>query len=219
MNKSFIKVKVIGGTGGGTGETDPIYTSEKNILALNSTENTNNFILNNGDGTSLNIPKITEKKETILTANFSGSIVINSNSIYNFNQNLSVANITQINTTGYSFSGTGSARLLKFPAINELCNYQIQLTINGTIGGSNGTPREFKIQLQRQLPTLFTKSTGIVKVDNNTLTDRNNPPILTFTNGATDPFITNGIQIQLNNTTSQNITITSFSLNIQGSRN
>lgn len=201
-----------------TVETDPIYIGEKSTLALNSTEDTNNFILNNGDGTIINIPKIKEKN-TMLIANFSGSIIINSNSIYNFNQNLSVANITQINTNGYTFFGSGSSRLLKFPLIDELCNYQLQLTLNGTIGGANGTAREFKIQIQRQTPTIFTKSTGIVKVDNNNLVDRNNPAILTFTNGIDDPFSTNGIQIQLNNTTTQNVTITSFTLNIQGSRN
>lgn len=339
----------IPGGGGGGAETDPIYTSEKNSIALNSNEDAENIYLNNGNGEIITIPKIEATysdyrnlSETIELAEavaavglpvgeflsgedclsilsfynckklvlrfedtgpffanqsklgnatfsitfekmkesagdcikieiekYEGMFAIVKNwvitiipgtetfdldidfftswnniipkpillrmgksgltqtiapgAIFNFNSLLSNSdfNIMDENAldgdVGFTFSGTGSAKLLKFPPYNFV-NYSVQVTINGSISGAAGTAREFKIQLARTTPTVFTRGTGIVKVDNNILTDRSNPPILTFQQGTNDPFVTDGVRIELNNTTTQTITINSFNILIQGTK-
>ena len=63
-NNGKIAVQPVKNVEGGStpvNEIDPIYTSEKSTLAKNSTEDAENVYLNNGDDTTIIIPKIVKK--------------------------------------------------------------------------------------------------------------------------------------------------------------
>lgn len=97
---------------------------------------------------------------------------------------------------------------------NGLINYDIDVRITGTIAGSANTARDFTIELRRPNGDKI-ESHSVVKVATN---DLNSKGVLfsTYTLGANDPFITDGFNLVLNNTSGQTITLTGVTILIKG---
>lgn len=93
------------------------------------------------------------------------------------------------------------------------CDYSINVILTGTIAGNVNTAREFSIELQRADNTLLERK-AVIKVNDTTLTSRGTV-FDTYTLGADDPFIENGLRLVLNNNSGQQITLNGISVIIK----
>ena len=109
---------------------------------------------------------------------------------------------------------TIEANAFKFPAKAGWAFVSLGTRISGSIGGPAGTPREWKIQQRRPDGTTIVGSQGSEKIEGTDITNRDNH-LASYTNGTTDPFSVDGIQIGLFNSSTQAITLTSVSVRLQ----
>lgn len=114
-----------------------------------------------------------------------------------------------------------SSGILKFPYIpdvgnykNLYCDYTISIRLLGSISGNINTSREFLLQLQRANDSIVEVKT-VIKVNDTSLASKG-IGFETYTAGELDPFIINGIKLNVNNTSTQTITLTGVSLLIKG---
>lgn len=136
-------------------------------------------------------------------------------SVLTLTDNQAFANVDPSN-----YNLTGATLKLPVPTAlnaantNALINYDIDVRITGTIAGSANTARDFTIELRRPNGDKI-ESHSVVKVATN---DLNSKGVLfsTYTLGANDPFITDGFNLVLNNTSGQTITLTGVTILIKG---
>ena len=103
----------------------------------------------------------------------------------------------------YALKGYGS----------EYCDYSVNVRLTGTIAGDVNTAREFSLELQRADNTLIERK-AVIKINDTTLESRGTV-FETYTLGADDPFILNGLRLVLNNTSGQEIVLTGLSIIIK----
>ncbi len=121
-------------------------------------------------------------------------------------------NMDYINTK-FSFQDTNLA--IVFPPFKDYTDYKIRLQLQGTIGGASGANRQFAIELRRGNDSTLVYADYVIKIEGNDLTGLARL-YTSFVNGLADPFITGGLKIILNNTSGVSITLTGFTLLIQG---
>jgi len=126
-----------------------------------------------------------------------------------FNLSTDVQRIANVPITEYSME----MGALKLPNLNRYVGYSFTYTLTGSIGGGANSAREFRMELQRA-NGIFIRSSPVIKAANNLLEGRGTA-INTYTFDSTDPFITDGFRMVLNNISGQTIQITSVNLLIQ----
>ncbi|QTQ06921.1 hypothetical protein [Aeromonas phage PVN05] len=104
--------------------------------------------------------------------------------------------------------------LLRVPGVEKLSQVVFVVRLSGSIGGSTNTAREWRIQLRRPNGTDIVASVAEFKVSGNDVSNRD-VSISSFTNGSSDPFSTNGIQLGLYNVSGSTITLTDASIRVQ----
>lgn len=127
-----------------------------------------------------------------------------------FNLAIDVQKVANISTTDFEIV-TNS---LKLPNLNRYVGYNITYTLLGTISGGAGVAREFKVELRR-FDNSLVRNSPVIKIVDNQLEGRGTA-INTYTFDSTDPFITGGLKLVLNNTSGQSITLTGVNMLIQG---
>lgn len=143
------------------------------------------------------------------------NVTINNGNVYNIIQHLvGLSPALSVGVTDADFPrvNTGANALLKFPANAKLTSYMSDVRLTGSMTSSSD--RTFTLQLRRSDNSLvkgdtFTKSGGTA------LTSESNN-IFTYTNGINDPYTIGGLKMEINNTSSSNITLTGFELIIDG---
>lgn len=155
-----------------------------------------------------------------LAKTFSPSVTVNNNTSYNLFTTVTGGDITGGATTNmdyipskFGFQNTNLALL--FPPFKDYTDYKIRVQLQGTIAGASGTDRQFTLELRRGADNSLVLADYVVKIDGNDLTGLTRL-YTSFVNGLTDPFITGGLRIVLNNNSGTSITLTGFSLLIQG---
>ena len=155
-----------------------------------------------------------------LTKTFSPSVTVNNGTGYNLFTTVTAGDITGATTTNmeyipskFAFQNTNLALL--FPPFRNYTDYRIRVQLEGTIGGSFGSDRQFSLELRRGADNSLVLEDYVVKINDNDLTGltRN---YTSFVNGLSDPYITGGLRIVLNNASGTAITLTGFSLLVQG---
>ena len=119
-----------------------------------------------------------------------------------------VVTVANIEATDFNLT-SGALKLPNYTTkgyTSPYCDYSINVRLTGTIAGNVNTSREFSIELQRADNTLIERK-AVIKVNDTTLTSRGTV-FDTYTLGADDPFIANGLRLVLNNTSGQEITLT-----------
>lgn len=153
---------------------------------------------------------------TLIRYNVTGlNVTINNGSVYNLIQHLvglSPALAVGVTDADYPRVNTGANTLLKFPAKAKLTSYMFDIRLTGSMTSS--ADRTFTLQLRRSDNSLvkgdtFTKSGG-------TALTSESDNLFTYTNGVNDPYTTGGLKLEINNTSSSNITLTGFELIIDG---
>lgn len=155
-----------------------------------------------------------------LTKAFSPSVTVNNGTSYNLFTLVNAGDIAGGATTNmeyvpskFGFQNTNLALL--FPPFRNYTDYKIRVQLQGTITGASGADRQFNIELRRGADNSLVLADYVVKIDGNDLTGLTRL-YTSFVNGLSDPFITGGLRIVLNNTSGTSITLTGFSLLIQG---
>lgn len=149
---------------------------------------------------------------------------ISSNNLFNL---LTVMSLTpsatniittaNVNTNIFNLNN-GILKLPYFPNVgnykNLYCDYTIDIRLTGTISGNANTSREFLLQLRRADDSLIEGKT-VIKINDNNLSSKG---IIfeTYTSGELDPFIVNGLKLQINNTSTQIITLTGATVLVKG---
>lgn len=129
--------------------------------------------------------------------------------------------VTTANIDAFNYDLTsGILKLPYMPTINNkytnaYCDYNIDVRITGTIDGSVNTAREFNVELQRASDNSIVETHNVTKTNTNDLTGKG-VVFSTYTNTSSDPFITNGLKLVLNNTSGQTVTITGLTLLVKG---
>jgi len=119
------------------------------------------------------------------------------------------------NTTAANWQLNSGA--LVFPAWANWMDCVIDIRLSGTMGGGQGSIREFSIELVRDRDNSVAAEQGVIKVANPDLSSK---AIIfeSYTIGADDPFIDGGVRIELNNTAGQAINLTRIDVVIKCSR-
>lgn len=102
---------------------------------------------------------------------------------------------------------------LKFPVRTRNTQVMLSVRMSGTIGGGAGTAREWRTQTRRTNGTTVVGSDASVKVQGTDISNRDNV-LATYTLGATDPFMVDGIQLGMFNISGQTITLTAISVRV-----
>lgn len=126
-----------------------------------------------------------------------------------------VVTVANIEATDFNLT-TGALKLPNYTTkgyTSTYCDYNIDIRLTGTIAGNVNTSREFALELQRADNTLIERK-AVIKVNDTTLGSRGTV-FETYTLGADDPFIANGLRLVLNNTSGQTITLTGLSVIIK----
>ena len=128
-----------------------------------------------------------------------------------------VTNATRINFGSFSqdFSYNNSQNGLIFPAFANYTIYSMRIILNGTLGSSGSTNKQFYLELRRAIDDSVVSSYAVIKVNNLNLSGITNV-LLTFTNGLVDPYILNGVRLVINNQTSSDLNLTGFSVLLAG---
>lgn len=140
---------------------------------------------------------------------WSGSQVIANGSYQNFAGLSGIAKLP-----GGTANLTLADGVIIFPVSNKWSQVIFSLRITGTIDGGAGVPREWMTQTRRPDGVTIVGSNGDVKVDGLNISNRDTS-LISWTNGASDPFTVAGIQVGLSNVSGQSITLTSVSVRIQ----
>lgn len=109
---------------------------------------------------------------------------------------------------------TLSAGAIKLPAATDWSQVIFSFRINGTIGGSSGTTREWFTQTRRINGTEIVGSCGDVKVSGSDISNRDSI-LASWTMDELDPFTVNGTQAGIFNDSGQTITLTSARIRVQ----
>ena len=126
-----------------------------------------------------------------------------------------VVTVANIEATDFNLT-SGALKLPNYTTkgyTSAYCDYSISVRLTGTIAGNVNTAREFSIELQRADNTLLERK-AVIKVNDTTLTSRGTV-FDTYTLGADDPFIENGLRLVLNNNSGQQITLNGISVIIK----
>lgn len=126
-----------------------------------------------------------------------------------------VVTVANIEATDFTLT-SGALKLPNYTTkgySSTYCDYNIDIRLTGTIAGNVNTSREFALELQRADNTLLERK-AVIKVNDTTLGSRG-IVFETYTIGADDPFIANGLRLVLNNTSGQTITLTGVSVIIK----
>ena len=110
-----------------------------------------------------------------------------------------------------------SGAALVFPAYEFYTDYNISVRLSGDAGGGGVQPREFTVQLVRQILGTVAAKSATVKVANTDL-EANAFNFMTFTNTLADPFIDGGVRFVLSNTSGEQITLSQIDIVIKGTR-
>jgi hypothetical protein len=141
---------------------------------------------------------------------WTGSQVIVNNVSFNLVTLLTPASISR-NTINLVLNTT--TKVLTFTPRTFDQNIRIVARLVGTIGGATGTAREFFVELTRPgaSGTLLARD-SIVKINDNNISNRQASIDTYVVGGTSDLFFTQGFEVKLNNLSTQNITLTSFTL-------
>ena len=126
-----------------------------------------------------------------------------------------VVTVANIEATDFTLT-SGALKLPNYTTkgySSTYCDYNVDIRLTGTIAGDVNTSREFALELQRADNTLLERK-AVIKVNDTTLGSRGTV-FETYTIGADDPFIANGLRLVLNNTSGQTITLTGLSVIIK----
>lgn len=140
------------------------------------------------------------------TKTFGTAVTIANNATRNITNDLLITDISYIkNALASEFTLVGGN--LQFPILDK-ADITLTLRLNGTIGGTAGTAREFAVNLARGDASVV-MGDSIIKVQSNTLTSK---PVTfeTYCDGASDPYVTSGINTPIINTSGQTITLNGF---------
>ncbi len=157
-----------------------------------------------GAPTPLTAEQLTEFGHGHSRYEWTGSQNIANNTTLNF---ASLTGFAKNNTVGDTINFTLAGGVFKTPAYSKKINFTATISLTGTIGGSQGTPREFPIELRRADGVTLLRRQAVIKVTDNDLASRS-VGFLSFVNGAADPFVVDGFTYFLNNNSSQSITLT-----------
>jgi len=155
-----------------------------------------------------------------LTKTFTPTVTVNNGVSYNLFNTVTAGDITGGTTTNMEyitskFAFQNANLALLFPPLKNYTDYKIRLQLQGTIAGTVGTDRQFNIELRRGADNSLILADYVIKIDGNDLTALTRL-YTSFVNGLTDPYITGGLRLVLNNNSGAAITLTGFSLLIQG---
>ena len=137
--------------------------------------------------------------------------------LFNLISQTDITNATRINFGSFSqnFSYNNSQNGLIFPAFANYTIYTMRIILNGTLGSSGSSNKQFYLELRRAIDDSTVSSYAVIKVNNLNLSGITNL-LLTFTNGLTDPYILNGVRLVINNQTSSDLNLTGFSILLAG---
>jgi len=121
------------------------------------------------------------------------------------------------NTTADQWGITPNGALV-FKAIDGYVNLNIDVRLSGTISGVGpGNLGEFSIELVRPVAGVDTVASERGIIGMGTLNSKS-ICFESYTHTVTDPFITDGVRIELNNTSASAITITGITVVIKGTK-
>lgn len=140
--------------------------------------------------------------------NWAGSQTIANAAFINF---LSLSGI--VKQVGGTAGVTLAAGVAKLPAVSKPSGLTFSTRMSGTVSGSSGTAREWKIQTRRANGTTVVGSTDASKTTGSDISNRD-AVLESHTTGASDPFTTEGVIVGLQNDTGATITLTSVSIRI-----
>lgn len=179
------------------------------------------------DGSQLTNLPITDSINTLLKVDVTGlNTTISTGATQNLldlisltSSSTNIITTANIDVSNYNLTG-GILKLPYLPTVNNkytnaYCDYSMDVRITGTIGGSVNTAREFNIELQRASDNSIVETHNVTKTNTNDLTGKG-VVFSTYTNTSSDPFITNGLKLVLNNTSGQTVTITGVTLLVKG---
>ncbi len=155
-----------------------------------------------------------------LSKTLSPSITVNNATSYNLMTAVTAADVAAATTSNFNYIATGFSYnttnvSLVFPPFQSYIDYKIRVQLQGTIGGTTGTDRQFTLELRRGSDNSLVLGDYIVKIDGNALTNLTRV-YTSFSDGLADPFIAGGLRVVLNNNSGTTITLTGFSLLVQG---
>jgi|GEM_PF-5578001 len=153
---------------------------------------------------------LNEIKHDQAVITWTGSQTVNNNVSFNIVSLLTNASITR-NTIGLVLNE--ATDLFTLTARNYDENIRVVCRLNGTIGGTAGTPREFFVELTRPgvAGALLIRDT-ITKINDSNINNRQVAFDTYVVGGTTDLFFTQGFEIKINNNSTQTLTLTGFTL-------
>ena len=124
-------------------------------------------------------------------------------------RNLSTLSLSKTLDNGAS-SETGAG--FRLPPKSKTNGLQVVVRLTGTTGSNSAL--EWRVQIRRQDGTTIVSSVNATKVAG--VTDINNREVTlnSYTNGANDPFSTDGFQVVIHNTTGTAIKLTSAAIRV-----
>ncbi len=146
--------------------------------------------------------------------------------IYTWTGSQTIANGAYFNLTTLPFvlqpgGDAGSVRtsaVFTIPVRPDKTLVLCSVKTGGTVGGSSGTSREFKVQVRAADGTTIRASNSTVKVQGMDISDRDQNCVFKTT-GSGDPIQTAGFQVGILNESGATLTITSLNLSINRIRN
>lgn len=162
-----------------------------------------------GDPGEQGLPGITADVFVQDVYNWTGSITVPNNGYSNL---WSLQGLAK--TVDSTLSSSIDTGVLKVPGVGKLSQVVLVVRLTGSIGGSSNTAREWRIQIRRPNGTDIVASVAEFKVSGTDIGNRD-VSISSFTNGVSDSFTTNGMQLGLYNVSGSNIVLTSASIRIQ----
>lgn len=157
------------------------------------------------------IPPVPEDNYLLDVYNWAGTTTVANNAFINYFGLAGMA-IGSVNTAGTIIDPVTKA--LKFPAREKPSQVQMTIRMTGTISGSAGQAREWRVQLRRLDATTVVSSVADLKIDGAPIVNRD-VSINTYTVGDNDPFHVDGILAGIFNNSGQTITITGLSIRVQ----
>lgn len=129
-------------------------------------------------------------------------------------------NLSQTDLVASATIGTQpslSLGILKFPSIAKQTNYTLEVRLIGTYGATSST-REFQINLDYGAGTISNiSSSQITKISTSSAVIQDKGIYTTYTTGATDRFVVDGVKINVVNTSGTTLNITKVIILANGS--
>jgi hypothetical protein len=156
----------------------------------------------------------------LLSKTLSPSVIINNGKSYNLMTSLTALDVLEATTINFTYIKTGFSYnkgniSLAFPPFKDYTDYKIRVQLKGKITGVFCDDRQFTLDLRRGADNSLVLQDHVVTIHGHSL-DGLTRLYTSFVNGLSDPFITGGLRIVLNNNSSTSITLTGFSFLIQG---